>query len=164
MQDNYKRRHAVNRADINIVSNTDDILSVGEDNWISPKRAGNSRVIVEYNGLWREIYLRVLEKGADDPGDISEYYPITARYELSTIQPYIIKLRPLAVMKNGRMHELTGYELKKYGVTFETDDPGICEIRDDGSMIPLAVGDTTVRYKAADGRGVSVDVHIVEVW
>ena len=164
VQDNYKRRHAVNRADINIVSYDDEILSVGEDNWISPRKAGTSRVIVEYNGLWREVYLRVLSNGDKENGDIAEYYPITDHYELSVIQPYIIKLRPLAVMKNGSMHELTGHELKKYGVTFETDDPNICEIRQDGSMIPLAVGDTTVRYTAEDGRGVSVRVHVVEVW
>lgn len=163
-QDNYKRKHAIDKSEITILDYDPEILSVDEDNWISPKLPGVSRVKIGYKGLWREICLCVLPAEGYTSNEIKEFYPMTARYDLSIIQPYIIKVRPMAVFDNLRLHELTGRELITYGVTFSSEDESVCEVREDGTLVPVAVGDTVVSVMTESGISYSVDVHITDVW
>ncbi len=161
-QDNYKNKHIIDKSEITILDYDPDIVSVGEDNWISPKLPGTTRVIIGYEGLWREICLCVLPRDGYHSSEIIEFYPMTARYELSIVQPYVIRIRPMAVFANLRVHELTGRELNSYGVEFETEDESICEVRSDGTIIPISVGDTVVNVTTKNGPSYSVDVHIIE--
>ena len=163
-QDNYKRKHAIDKSEITILDYDPEILSVDEDNWISPKLPGVSRVKIGYKGLWREICLCVLPAEGYTSNEIREFYPMTARYDLSIIQPYVIKIRPMAVFDNLRLHELTGRELMTYGVTFSSEDDSVCEIREDGTLVPVSVGDTVVNVMTKSGISYSVDVHITDVW
>ena len=119
---------------------------------------------IGYKGLWREICLCVLPAEGYTSNEIKEFYPMTARYDLSIIQPYIIKVRPMAVFDNLRLHELTGRELITYGVTFSSEDESVCEVREDGTLVPVAVGDTVVSVMTESGISYSVDVHITDVW
>ena len=163
-QDNYKRKRIIDKSEITILDYDPRILSVGEDNWISPKLPGVSRVKVSYNGLWREICLCVLPAEGYTSNEIKEFYPMTARYDMSIIQPFVIKIRPMAVFANLRIHELTGRELVTYGVTFSSEDENICIVREDGTLVPVSVGDTVVNVMTKSGLSYSVDVHITDVW
>ena len=163
-QDNYKRKHVLDKSEITILEYDPDILSVDEDNWISPKLPGVSRVKIGYEGLWREICLCVLPAEGYISNEIKEFYPMTARYDLSIIQPYVLKIRPMAVFDNLRLHELTGRELITYGVEFYSEDENICIVRDDGTLVPVAVGDTVVNVMTKSGMSYSVDIHITDVW
>ena len=89
---------------------------------------------------------------------------MTARYDMSIIQPFVIKIRPMAVFDNLRLHELTGRELITYGVTFSSEDENICIVREDGTLVPVSVGDTVVNVMTKAGLSYSVDVHITDVW
>ena len=163
-QDNYKRKHVIDKSEIEIIDYDPEILSVDEDNWISPKLPGVSRVKISYNGLWREICLCVLPAEGYTSSEIKDFYPMTARYDLSIIQPFVIKIRPMAVFDNLRLHELTGRELISYGVSFSSEDENICIVRDDGTLVPVSVGDTVVNVMTKAGLSYSVDVHITDVW
>ena len=163
-QDNYKRRHYINHSDIVIIDYDPEILSVDDDNWISPKVPGVSRVIVGYNGLWREICLNVLPSGGKQDKELTGFYPMAKKYDMSVIQPYIIKIRPMGIYSDNTIHELTGRELLNYGIRFECEDDSICEVRDDGSVIPLSVGDTVIRVSSEVGLSYSIDIHVTDVW
>ncbi|MCR5421406.1 MAG: glycoside hydrolase [Lachnospiraceae bacterium] len=163
-QDNYKNKHVIDESQITIIEYDPDILTVGEDNWISPKLPGISRVVIGYNGLWREICLCVLPMEGYTSNEIKEFYPVTARYDLSIIQPYVLKIRPMAVFSNLRMHELTGRELETYGVRFASEDENICQVRQDGTLVPVSVGDTVISVTTEAGLSYNVDIHITSVW
>ncbi len=163
-QDNYKRRHVINNSDITILDYDSEILSVDEDNWISPKVPGVSRVVIGYEGLWREICLIVLPSAGKEARELVGFYPMVERYDMSVIQPYIIKIRPMGIYSDNTIHELTGRELMTYGVKFECENEGVCEVRDDGQIIPVAVGDTKVHVSTEDGLSYTIDIHMTDVW
>ena len=79
---------------------------------------------------------------------------------MALVQPYIIKVRPMAVYENYRLHELAGMDLIRYGVTFESEDPSVCKVFSDGTIAPVSVGDTVINVNTEDGVGYSVNVHI----
>lgn len=163
-QDNYKRRHYINNSDIAIIDYDPEILSVDDDNWISPKVPGVSRVIVGYDGLWREICLCVLPSAGKHAKELTGFYPVAEKYDMSVIQPYIIKIRPMGMYSDNSIHELTGRDLLNHGIKFECEDDSICEVRDDGSVIPLAVGDTVIKVSSKEGLSYSIDIHVTNVW
>ncbi|MBR4720034.1 MAG: exo-alpha-sialidase [Lachnospiraceae bacterium] len=159
-QDNYKRRHSVPASEIEVLRYDPDIVSVDEDNSISPKVAGITWVTVGYEGLSRDVCLCVMPREGYDAKKIMRFYPITGEYSMALVQPYIIKVRPMAVFGNYRLHELAGMDFFKYGVTFESEDTSICEVYRDGTVIPVSVGDTVINVKTEDGIGYSVNIHI----
>lgn len=163
-QDNYKGRHYISNSDIAILDYDPEILSVDDDNWISPKVPGVSRVIVEYEGLWREICLCVLPSAGKQAKELTGFYPMTETYDMSVIQPYIIKIRPMGMYSDNTIHELTGRELLNHGIKFECEDDSICEVRDDGSVIPLNVGDTVIHVSSKEGLSYSLNIHVTDVW
>lgn len=163
-QDNYKRRHAINNSDITIIDYDPEILSVDDDNWISPKVPGVSRVIVGYEGLWREICLCVLPSAGKTNKELTGFYPMTERYEMTVIQPYIIKIRPMGMYSDNTIHELSARDLLNHGVRFECEDDSICEVRDDGSVVPLNVGETKIHVSSKEGLSYTIDVKVVDVW
>ena len=159
-QDNYKRRHFVPASEIEVLGYDQDIVSVDEDNSISPKVAGITWVTVGYDGLSRDICLCVMPQGGYDSKKIMSFYPVTKEYNMALVQPYIIKVRPMAVFGNYKLHELAGMDFFKYGVTFESEDTSVCEVYRDGTVVPVAVGDTVINVKTEDGVGYSVEIHI----
>ena len=159
-QDNYKRRHAVPASEIEVLGYDPEMVSVDEDNSISPKVPGITWVTVGYAGLSRQICLCSMSSDGYNSKKIRSFYPITARYELALVQPYIIKVRPMAVFENYRLHELAGMDLIRYGVTFESEDTSICEVYRDGTIAPVSPGDTVIKVNTEDGVGYSVDIHI----
>ena len=163
-QDNYKRRHAINNSDITIIDYDPEILSVDDDNWISPKVPGVSRVIIGYDGLWREICLRVLPSAAREAKVLTGFYPMASRYEMSVIQPYVIKIRPMGMYSDNTIHELTGRDLINHGIRFECEDDNICEVRDDGTVVPLNEGETRINVTSKEGLSYSIDVHVTGEW
>lgn len=159
-QDNYKRRHSVPASEIEVISYDPDIVSVDEGSSISPKVPGVTWVTVGWGGLSRQICLCVMPREGYNAKKIQSFYPVTDKYEMALVQPYIIKVRPMAVFENYRLHELAGMDLIKYGVTFESEDPSICKVFSDGTIAPMAVGETVIKVSTEDGIGYSVNVHI----
>lgn len=160
VQDNYKRRHSVPSSEVEIISYDQDIVSVDEDSSISPKLPGETWVTVGYGGLTRQICLCVMPQEGYNAKKIKAFYPVTDTYEMALVQPYIIKVRPMAVYENYRLHELAGMDLIRYGVTFESEDPSVCQVFGDGTIAPVSVGDTVINVSTEDGVGYSVNVHI----
>ncbi len=161
VQDNYKNRRAVPASEIDVIDYDPDILSVDEGSNISPKLPGITWVTVGYQGLTRQICLCVYGQEGYDSKGIKDFYPVVSRYELTLVQPYVIKVRPMAVFGDYRIHELTGMELMRHGVTFASDDTSICDVKEDGTFIPVSAGDTVIRVTTKEGLGYSIDVHIL---
>lgn len=159
-QDNYKRRQAVPASEIEILDYDQDIVSVDENSSISPKIPGITWVTVGYGGLTRDICLCVMPPEGYSAKKIKSFYPVTDSYEMALVQPYIIKVRPMAVFENYRLHELTGMDFIRYGVKFESEDTSICDVYRDGTVVPISKGDTVINVSTEDGPGYSVKIHI----
>lgn len=148
--------------DINIEKYDSDILTVDGDNNIIPKAEGMSLVTIGYKGLRREICLCVMNAGSK-PNTIREFIPIAERYELNIQNPYIIKVRPMAVFGNYDVHELTNEEIIWYGITFSSSDMSLCSVGADGTVLPLKEGETQITVKSRSGLEYTVDVIIKDI-
>ena len=125
---------------------------------------GESRVIIGYQGLWREICLCVLPSAGKEAKELTGFYPMVTRYDMSVIQPYVIKIRPMGMYSDNTIHELSARDLTNHGMTFESEDETICEARADGTVVPVSVGDTRVNVSSKEGFKYSIDIHISDVW
>ncbi len=161
VRDNYKGRHAVPVSEVEVIDYDPEMVSVDEGNNISPKVPGVTWVTVGYKGLTRQICLCIYGPEGFNSKDIRYFYPVTDHYELTLVQPYIIKVRPMAVFGDYRVRELTGIEIMKYGVTFVSQDTSICEVKADGTLIPVSTGETVVDVSNENGLSYSIKVRIL---
>ena len=161
VRNNYKGRYAVPSSDIEVIDYDPEILSVDEGNNISPKLPGVTWVTVGYEGLTRQICLCVYGPEGFNSKEIMYYYPVVDHYELTLVQPYIIKVRPMAVYGDYVIRELAGIELARQGVTFTSDDTSVCDVKADGTLVPVSAGETVVNVSDRNGLGYSIRVRIL---
>ena len=100
-------------------------------------------------------------EGDGPAGELVDFYPMTEKIEIPMGQPWIIKVRPMAIIRGQRLHELSGPELMKYGITFRCEDESICHAREDGNLFPKAEGETTVLVRSENGRQMTIAVRIL---
>ena len=67
----------------------------------------------------------------------------------------------MAVYADCRIREMRGEEMLQIGLKFATDDPTICDIWQDGTLIPQSEGETFVHVTTETGCGYSVMVRII---
>ena len=158
---------ALHEADVKDISFRDyDKRTVSIKNGtITPLRDGMTYVTIEYEGLYRQICLCVMpdaSNGAYSLSDIQSFYSPVERYAVSLSSPYAVSIRPLIRYADYSMEELDLEGLTKYGVTFTTENPSLCEVRADGLITPLSPGETTVTVNSEAGFRYNVKVEISE--
>ena len=162
LRDVHRNERDISRSEINIEKYDRDILTIDEDNNIIPKAEGMSLVTIEYEGLRRDICLCVFSD-TGNPDVIRSFVPVTDRYVLKIAEPYIIKIRPMAVFGNYDVHELTNEEIIRYGVTFSSSDTDLCSVGADGTILALKEGETQVTVKSGNGLEYTVDIIIKDI-
>ncbi len=161
VRDNYGGRAAVPASDVVVLDYDPEVVNVDEDNGISPRLPGVTWVTVGYNGLTRVICLCVFGQEGYDAKKIIGFYPVAERYELEQVPPFVIKVRPMAVFGDYRIHELSGMELIRHQVTFSSENTYVCGVKEDGTLVPVSSGETVINVSTGEGLSYSIKVKIL---
>ena len=156
----YRTRNAVSSSEVHIEKYDKDVIEVIGDGQLVPKREGMTIVGIEYNGLRRDICICVLPEEYDD-SQIRIFYPICDRYDIKVSEPIILRVRPMAIFGDYSISELSGYELNAYDISFRSSNPSACIIEEDGTLKPIAPGDSVITV-TADGCRCTIEVHVTE--
>ena len=160
LMNSYRKKSGISADEIRLVKYDKDILKMGNDNRLTAIREGMTTVGVEYKGLRREICVRVLPDDCDD-SKIRSFYPMCKRLDISTHEPIILKIRPMAVFANYDIHELSGYEINSNSITFRSSDTSVCTIEKDGTLKIHQPGTAVITVAGEDCR-YTIDVYVTE--
>ena len=158
VRDNYRNERFIGLNAVMIEKYDSSVVSVNSSGEIIPGTAGMTLVTVEYDGLRRDISLSVLPKGKNSPSRLKAFFPMVSRYDIGLKEPYIVKIRPMAVFESYEMHELTNMELLSHGVTFSSSDTSVCRVAGDGTITPVSAGEATVSVGCG---GLGYDIKVV---
>lgn len=162
VRDNYRNERFIGRSGVKIESYDSSVVSVNSSGEITPKAEGMSLVRIEYNGLRRDISLCVMPSKDYNRNKLKSFFPIVSRYEIRKKEPFIVKVRPMAVFEGYEMHELTNAEILSYGVTFKSSDGSVCRVSGDGTVTPVSVGEAVITARSGNGQEFKVDVSVVD--
>ena len=160
LMNSYRKKSRISPEEITIEKYDSSCLKVTEDNRLEPLREGMFIVGVEYNGLRRDICVRVLPDDYDDT-QLKEFYPVCDTYDVSVKEPIILKVRPMAVFGDYELHELSGYELNAYDIKFSSSDTSVCSVKKDGTLKPISPGEAVITVEAENCR-CSIDIIVRE--
>ena len=155
----YRSRSKISSEDVHIEDFDRNILDLS-DGKLVPIKEGITTVKLEYNGLRRDIRVRVLPEDCDD-SQIMRFYPICKRFDVSVNEPIILKVRPMAVFRNYDIHELSGYEINVNDIKFRSSDTSVCRIAKDGTLTPVSAGTSVVTIEC-EGCRCTIDVYVTE--
>lgn len=156
----YRQKSAVSHDEIKIEKYDRNMLKVNENNQLVPIREGMSIVKVEYNGLRRDVCVRVVPEEYDDM-QIKEFYPVVKRIDIKLSEPIIVKIRPMAVFRDFDVHELTGYEMNVHNIKFRSSNEAVCTIKKDGTIRAVGAGVSVITIQGEDCR-YTIDVYVSE--
>ncbi|MCR5301371.1 MAG: glycoside hydrolase [Lachnospiraceae bacterium] len=156
----YRGKTGISAGEINIEKYDPRMLKLSDDGKLIPVCEGISTVRVEYEGLRRDIRIRVMPDGYDS-SQIRRFYPACKRCDLSVGEPIILKVRPMAVFEDYSIHELSGYERSAYEITFRSSDTSVCSISADGTLTPIGAGSAVITVTSEDCK-YTVDVYVSE--
>lgn len=151
LRDNYRNEWFIGRSDITIEKYDSSVVSVNSLNEITPKAEGMSIVTIEHNGLRRDICLCVMSSPDYNAKKLRGFFPIVERYEIGVKEPFIVKIRPMAVFEGWEMHELTNMEILNYGVSFRSSDNSVCRVSGDGTVTSVSAGEALVTVRSGSG-------------
>jgi hypothetical protein len=160
-RDNYRSEKPVDKSEIKFEKYDPEILRISDDNRLVPIAEGMSVISIEYRGLRRDICVCVLPQGCR-ASELKSFYPACKSYDIGVRDPYVIKVRPMAVFNNYDLHELSNTEIISYGVTFRSSDRSVCTVSGDGTVVPVSTGDAVITVNSGTGIGYSIDVHVRE--
>ncbi len=160
LRDGYNGGFVIPKSDVTFEGYDRKILSVDKDNNIQPLSAGITPVRVIYQGHCREISVCIIPDQGSSKEEVVGFCQMTDLYEIPLHQPFILKVRPMAVSGYYSMHELSGPEIMRIGLTFTSEDPAVCDVWGDGSLIPLSAGETYISVKTEIGLGYRVKVEV----
>lgn len=158
--DIYRRKSSISYEKVKIEKYDPEILKLGDDNRLIALKEGMSIVGIEYEGLRRDICIRVVADGYDDM-QISRFYPVCKRMDITMNEPVIIKLRPMAVFRDYDIRELTSYEMSIYNVTFRSSDTSVCTVNKDGRITTISPGVSVITIDCDDCR-YTLDIYVSE--
>ena len=161
VRDNYGNEKFIGRSGITIEKYDPSVVSVNKDNEILPKNVGMTVITVEYEGLRRDISLGVLPSKSYNKSKLKDFFPIVTGYEIGLDDPYIVKIRPMAVFEGYEMHEFTNMEILNYGIGFRSSDSSVCRVAGDGTITAVSEGSAVLTVKGS-GLEYSIDVHVVK--
>ncbi|MBO5552084.1 MAG: hypothetical protein J5966_09010 [Lachnospiraceae bacterium] len=162
--DTNKQTHAVDPGEITFRDYDKRVISV-KNGSITPLSSGMTYITIEYEGLYRQLCLCVMPDGSNGayrPSDIDSLYSPVPKYTVSLSSPYAVSIRPLIRYADYSMQELDVEGLAKNGVTFTSANPSLCEVREDGLIIPLSPGETEITVNSDAGFRYNVAVEISE--
>ena len=160
LRDGYHGGYVIAKEDVTLSNYDAKILSIDRENRITPLMAGETSVTVSYRGSSREVAVCVLPQNGANKNEVLSFVPMTKRYEVDLHPLYLLKVRPMAVFADYGIHELTGPEMIAIGLTFTTQDPSICDIWGDGTLIPQKQGRTLIEIKTDTGLHVTIPVNV----
>lgn len=161
LRDNYRNERFIGHSGINVYSYDENVVSVNGDNEIMPVAEGMSLVSIEHEGLRRDISLCVMPSKEYNTKRLKGFFPIVSRYEIEVKEPFIVKVRPMAVFEGYEMHELTNEEILRYGVSFRSSNSSVCRVSGDGTVTPGSAGEAKITVKAG-GFKYEIDVNVVK--
>lgn len=161
LRDGYHGGHVVSSKEISLKDYDEKIMTVDEENRIVPKAFGFTPLTVSYEGISRSVAVVICPDDCK-ASDLTGFYPMTGEYQIPLHQPFILKTRPMAVFSDFRIHELTGPEMLNIGLTFQTEDPQICDIWQDGTLIPVSEGETEITVNTKIGLNYKVKVNVLQ--
>ena len=156
----FRIRSSIDSSKINFERYDHDMLKVNENNQLVPLREGMSIVGIEYEGLRRDICIRVVPDDYDDT-EIRYFFPICKRLDISMNEPVIVKIRPMAVYKDYDIEELSGYEMNVHNISFRSSNPSVCTVKKDGTVTPVGPGASVITVRSEDCK-YTVDVYVSE--
>ena len=156
----YRQKSPLSADEVKIEKYDRQMLKVNEDNRLVPLREGMSIVGVEYNGLRRDICIRIIPEDCDDM-QIREFYPVCRRIDIKMSEPIIVKIRPMAVFKDYDISELTGYKMNVNNISFRSSDESVCTVKKDGTVRPVGAGVSVITVQGEECR-YTVDVYVSE--
>ena len=160
LRDNHRNEHYIDNTGIKIENYDENIISVNEDNEIVPKGEGMTLATVDYEGFRRDICLCVMRNNKYSSQKITGFCPIVSTYKLMVNDPFIIKVRPMAVFEDWGMHELTNQDFIKYGVAFSSTNRSVCVVGADGTVLPVAPGEAIIKMNTAGGKRFEIRVEV----
>jgi hypothetical protein len=156
----FRIKSSINADKIRFEKYDHDILKVNENNQLIPIREGMSIVGIEYEGLRRDICVRVMPEEYDDM-EIRYFYPMCKRLDISMNEPIIVKIRPMAVYKDYDIEELSGYEMNVHNLYFRSSNPSVCTVKRDGTITVTGPGASVITIRGEDCK-YTVDVYVSE--
>ena len=161
LRDNYRNERFIGRSGISVSNYDENVVSVNGQNEITPKSEGMSLVSIEHDGLRRDISLCVMPTKEYNTGRLKGFFPIVDRYEIGVKEPFIVKVRPMAVFEGYEMHELTNEEILRYGISFRSSDGSVCRVSGDGTVTPVSAGEAKITVKGG-GHQYDINVNVVK--
>ena len=155
----YRSKSRIGSEEVKIEKYDRNILEL-TDGRLSAIKEGITTVRIEYKGLRRDICVRVLPDDYDE-SQIRRFYPVCKRIDISVNEPIILKVRPMAVLGNYDIDELSGYEINVNDIKFRSSDTKVCRIDKDGTLTPVSAGTTVISIEG-DGCRCTIDVYVTE--
>ncbi len=159
LRDGYHGGHVVSCDEAEYSSYDPEVAVIAEQE-VRPEGQGITTVTVNYEDVGREVAVCISDPSAAAT-EVIDFYPMTTLYQVPLHTPFITKVRPMAVFADCRIRELRGEEMLQIGLTFSSQDPDICDIWGDGTLIPVMPGETTIDVRTETGPGYSVRVKII---
>ncbi|MBR6158943.1 MAG: hypothetical protein IKQ40_01480 [Lachnospiraceae bacterium] len=156
----YKQKSQISAEDVTIENYDHEMFEISEENELIPLHEGVSNIRLEYNGLRREICVRVLSPDHDEML-IRRFYPVCTRYDIKVSEPIYIKIRPVAEFEDHELSELTGYDCIFYNIRFRSSDVSVCRVLEDGTVIPVSPGFSVIYVEGNDCR-YTLEVYVTE--
>ena len=162
-RDNYGNERFIGRSGIKVEDYDSNVLSVNSSGEITPKAEGMSLVRIEHNGLRRDICLCVMPSMNYNKNKLKGFFPIADKYLIRVKEPFIVKVRPMAVFEGWEMHELSNMEILSYGVSFRSSDSSVCRIAGDGTITPVSAGETVITVRSGNGQEYDIIVSVRDI-
>ena len=156
----YRTIRGVNTEDINIEKYDHTMFRLTDDNRLIPVQEGVSVIRVGYEGLRRNISIRVLSQEYDEM-QIKRFYPVCNRYDIKVNEPIVLKIRPMAIFGDYELQEMSEYDIKVHNIEFRSSDVSVCIVEEDGKIRPIAPGTAVITVQGENCR-YTLDVYVSE--
>ena len=156
----YRTIRGVNTEDINIEKYDHTMFRLTDDNRLIPVQEGVSVIRVGYEGLRRNISIRVLSQEYDEM-QIKRFYPVCNRYDIKVNEPIVLKIRPMAIFGDYELQEMSEYDIKVHNIEFKSSDVSVCIVEEDGKIRPIAPGTAVITVQGENCR-YTLDVYVSE--
>ena len=160
IRDNFRNESFIGNTRTRISNYDESIIDVNELNEIVPKSAGMTLATVEYNGLYREVSICVMPSNKYDSRQLAGFCHIVSNYDIKLNDPYIIKVRPMAMFEGWEMHELSNEEIIECKVFFISSDEKVCTVDLDGTVYPKGEGEAVINVVSGNGPVYDIKVKV----
>ena len=143
-----------------------DVDKIDVDHSVSSDAEKSAGITVSHDGANRQVKFCVLSSDAFASrglmhGGIKRFFSPVDSYRLSLSDDYMVCLRPLMEYNDYTLYEFTQSDLLVYGVTYSSQNPGVCAVTTDGILHPISEGQALIVVSLQGGLSFSVNVNVV---